>query len=191
MSYQNTLCAAKQIHETLLERQNEGVAAISAKFIRECLLMSNLRHPYITQFLGLFFLPDRHLPLLVMEKLEISLDHLLISRPNISLHFKMSILTDVCRGLVYLHGRQPPVIHRDLTSKNVLLNSAMRAKITDMGNSRIIDLMPNEVSKTLTQVPGTLVYMPPEAFGPRSRYGPSLDIFSLGHLALYTLIQVI
>ena len=39
-------------------------------------------------------------------------------------------------------------------------------------------------------VPGTLAYMPPESFDEHSRYGPQLDIFSFGHLALFTLTQV-
>ena len=152
--------------------------------------MSNLRHPNITQFLGLFFAPDSPLPLLVMEKLEMNLDHLLTTRPDLQLSSKLSILEDICRGLVYLHGRRPPVIHRDLTSRNVLLNSAMKAKLTDMGNSRIVDLLSGEPLKTLTRLPGTLVYMPPEAVGTLSRYGKSLDVFSFGHLALFVLIQV-
>ena len=81
-------------------------------------------------------------------------------------------------------------MHRDLTAKNVLLTSSLVAKITDMGNSRIIDMRPGQMARTLTNLPGTLVYMPPEALDDRSRYGPSLDIFSFGHLALFTIIQV-
>ena len=44
--------------------------------------------------------------------------------------------------------------------------------------------------RTLSALPGTLVYMPPEARDDRHRYGPSLDIFSFGHLALFTITQV-
>ena len=149
--------------------------------------MSSLRHPNITQFLGLCFLPGTQLPLLVMERLEISLDDLLEHMPNIPLSLKCSILEDVARGLLYLHNRQPPVIHRDLTSKNILLTSSLVAKITDMGNSRIVDMRPGQ---TLTIYPGTLVYMPPEAQDDVQKYGSSMDIFSFGHLALYTITQV-
>ena len=46
------------------------------------------------------------------------------------------------------------------------------------------------MAQTLSQIPGTLVYMPPEALDDKHHYGPSLDIFSFGHLALFTLIQV-
>ena len=156
------------------------------KYLQECQLMSSLRHPNITLFLGLCFLPGTQLPLLVMERLETSLDDLLEHIPNLPLSLKRSVLEDVASGLLYLHNRPSPVMHRDLTSKNVLLTSSLVAKITDMGNSRIVDMKGGQLSK----LPGTLVYMPPEALDDAHCYGPSLDIFSFGHLALYTLAQV-
>ena len=152
--------------------------------------MSSLRHPNITQFLGLYLHPGTQLPLLVMERLETNLDNLLEYMPGLPLSLKHSILEDVARGLVYLHKKTPTVIHRDLTANNVLLTSSLLAKITDMGNSRIVDMRPGQMVRTLSKLPGTLVYMPPEALGETHRYGPSLDIFSFGHLALYTITQV-
>ena len=160
------------------------------KYLQECQLMSSLRHPNITQFLGLCFLPGTQLPLLVMEKLETSLDDLLEHIPNLPLSLKRSVLEDVASGLLYLHNRPSQVIHRDLTSKNILLTSSLVAKITDMGNSRIVDMRGGQMARTLSKLPGTLVYMPPEARNDAHRYGSSLDIFSFGHLALYTLTQV-
>ncbi len=106
--------------------------------------------------------------------------------PALPLSLKRSVLEDVASGLLYLHSMHPPVIHRDLTSKNVLLTSSLVAKITDMGNSRIV----SQMVRTFSKYPGTLVYMPPEAQDDRHRYGPSLDIFSFGHLALYIITQV-
>lgn len=152
--------------------------------------MSNLRHPNITLFLGLCFLPSSPLPLLVMERLETSLDAFLSSMPKFSLRLKQSMLKDVASGLLYLHEREPPVIHRDLTAKNVLLTASLVAKITDMGNSRIIDMTSDQMAQTLSKLPGTLVYMPPEALDSTHRYGTPLDIFSYGHLAIYTITQV-
>ena len=152
--------------------------------------MASLRHPNITQFFGICFLPGTELPLLVMERLEMSLDDLLECVPNLPLLLKVSFLEGVCCGLVYLHSMQPPVVHRDLTARNVLLTSSLVAKITDLGNSRIVNMKPGQLARTLTQAPGTLVYMPPEAMSDSHRYGSSLDIFSFGHLALYTITQV-
>lgn len=184
-------CAAKIIHEALLRMSNEeGVRSIKEKFVRECCLMSSLRHPHVVQFLGVCFLPGSRLPALVMEKLTVSLHELLETNPNIPLATKCSVLHDVARGLVYLHSHAPPIIHRDLTAKNVLLNSAMVAKLADLGVPRILDIHPGQLAVSLTQAPGTIVYMPPEALEPDTNYNTKLDMFSFGNLALFTLTQV-
>ena len=110
--------------------------------------------------------------------------------PPIPLPVKISILTDTCSGLVYLHSMESPIVHRDLTARNVLLTESLRAKITDLGNSRMVNFRPGQLAQTLTKTPGTTVYMPPEALSESHRYGLSLDMFSFGHLALFVLIQV-
>ena len=184
------MCAGKKIHEILLNVGNIGMEQIVAKYMQECQLMSELRHPNIILFLGICLIPNCQLPLLVMEKLDGSLDDVPQSVPHIPLSLKQSMLEDVARGLLYLHMHNPPVIHRDLTAKNVLLTSSFMAKITDLGNSRIVDLQPGQLTQTLSQNPGTLVYMPPEALTATARYGPSLDIFSFGHLGIFVGIQV-
>ena len=152
--------------------------------------MSDLRHPNITQFLGVCFLPNSQLPVLVMERLAGCLDDLLETIPNIPMVLKRSILENVARGLLYLHKHNPSIIHRDLTAKNVLLTDSLVAKITDFGNSQIVNLQPGHLARTLSRLPGTLVYMPPEALQASSHYGPSLDIFSFGHLALFVGLQI-
>ena len=184
------ICAGKRIHEALIDADNAGIENVARKYVQECQLMSDLRHPNITLFLGVCFLPNCQLPVILMERLDESLDDLVETVPNIPLALKRSILEEVSRGLLYLHKHTPQIIHRDLTAKNVLLNSYFMAKITDLGNSRIVNLQPGQLARTLSQLPGTLVYMPPEAYSASSRYGPSLDVFSFGHLALFTLLQV-
>ena len=190
MELNGLVCAGKKIHEILLDVGNVGVQEIATRYVQECQLMSDLRHPNITQFLGLCFLPDCQLPVLVMERLDGSLDDLLETVPSISLTLKRSMLEDVARGLLYLHKHDPQIIHRDLTSKNVLLTSSLVAKITDLGNSRIVNVQPGQLAQTLSRNPGTLVYMPPEALANVARYGPSLDIFSFGHLGIFVGLQV-
>ena len=184
-------CAAKRIHESLLRLGNVGdVKNITDAFVRECLLMSTLHHPHIVQFLGVCFLPGSQLPLLVMEQLTMSLDDLLETSSHVSLATKRSILNGIVNGLTYLHSHTPPIIHRDLTAKNVLLNSAMVAKLADLGMARIMNIQPGQLATTMTQAPGTLVYMPPEALEPNAKYNAKLDIFSFGVLGLYTLTQI-
>ena len=110
--------------------------------------------------------------------------------PKIPLVLKRSVLEDVAKGLLFLHSHEPQIIHRDLSAKNVLLTTSFTAKITDLGNSRIVNIQPGELAQTMSRIPGTQVYMSPEATTVLSRYGPSLDVFSFGHLALFTLTQV-
>ena len=184
------VCAGKRIHEVLLDTDNAGMENVVDRYVQECQLMSDLRHPNIAMFLGLCFFTNCQLPVLVMERLDGSLDDLLETVSDIPLVLKRSILEDVSRGLLYLHKHTPQIIHRDLTAKNVLLTSSLVAKVTDFGNSRIVTLQPGQLARTLSRLPGTLVYMPPEALSSSSRYGPSLDVFSFGHLALFTFTQV-
>lgn len=152
--------------------------------------MANLRHPNITQFLGLSYIGSDQPPLLVMEKLEMSVADLVDNVPSLPLSNKMSILYDTCNGLVYLHGMKNPIVHRDLTARNILLTSSLSAKISDLGNSLIIDRSPANLADRASRCPGTLVYMPPEALTGKRGYGPSLDVFSFGHLSLYVILQV-
>ena len=183
------LCAGKKLHDALLDPQNEGLKCMVDKFKRECQLLASLRHPNIVQFLGLAFLPDSSLPCLLMERLHCSLDEYLEKRQNIAFSIKRSILLDVSSGLLYLHHEHdPPVIHRDVTSKNVLLTTSLTAKLADLGNSRFIDT--NPLSSQMTSAPGTSVYMPPEAVQQKAHYSSKLDIFSFGHLSLYVLTEM-
>ena len=206
------ICAAKNIHDFFLNAAQVPRAAIdkaTTQFVRECQLMSTLHHPNIVQFLGVCFLPGSRLPAIVMERLLTSLHDLLdpgtdpplppdAPKPFFPLSLKCSILHDVASGLTYLHERSPPIIHRDLSARNVLLNSGMVAKITDLGVARIVPHM--RAAATMTKAPGAGVYMPPEALGDKSqseeeeeeskaKYSASIDIFSLGVVAIFTLCQ--
>ena len=187
------VCAAKKIHDCLAKQDPKWVAKDVAegylqRFLTECTILSGLRHPHIVQFLGLWFEDNANL-YLVMEKMMTSLHDIL--EPNkpsaaIPLGVKVSILQDIARGLAFLHKQSPPVIHRDLSARNVLLNSAMTAKISDLGMARII----HPIDKAaMTKAPGALVYMPPEALDDSSSYDASIDIFSLGVIVVFVLSE--
>ena len=167
----------------LLETGNEKVPDLVHKYLQKCQLMSSLRHPNITLFLGLCFLPNTQLPRLVMERLETNLNDLLEHMPSLPLSLKCSVLEGVASGLVYLHKRDPSVIHGNLTARNILLTSSLQPKITDIENSHIIDMRPGQLARTM-------VHMPPETLSNTNCYGPSLDVFSFGHLTLYTVTEV-
>ena len=126
------------------------------------------------------------LPVMVMEKMQHSLRGLMENYNNIPLNVKLSILDEVCLGLRYLHSRAPPILHRDLTSNNILLSGRLEAKITDLGVAKTMQL---DSKMTMTKIPGTPDFMPPEALTKKPVYGPSLDVFSYGGVALNVITQ--
>ena len=190
------LCAGKRVHSFLTTEDPKWLTKETAygnvqKFICECKMLSRLRHPHIVQFIGIWL--DQSNPYLVMEKMMTNLHDMLeskyksTSQTSIPLAIKCSILQDIARGLAYLHKQKPPVIHRDLSAKNVLLNSAMVAKIADLGMARIL---PAKDSATMTKAPGANVYMPPEALEFKCTYNTSIDMFSLGVITIFVLSQM-
>ena len=153
--------------------------------------MSRLRHPNIVQFLGVCYFPGSQLPALLMEKLQTSLDNLLETNPDIPIDIKLHFLTGTSQGVVYLHSHSPPIVHRDLSARNVLIDSGGNAKIADMGVARMVNIQPGQLAATMTRAPGANLYMPPEAVHDEggTRYNTSIDIFSFGVISLFTLTQ--
>ena len=205
-------CAAKLLHETLFQADDDpsGSLSLSGRFEAECQFLSTLQHPNIVQYLG----TARHRAesdgrrrlVLVMELMEESLTRFLerkwssaastddatataITGPNpVPYHTQLSICHDVALALAYLHSNG--IIHRDLSSNNVLLIcDGGRAKVTDFGMSKLVMVSANPAvtPAALTQVPGTPVYMSPEALTTPPRYSSKLDCFSHGVLTLQIL----
>ena len=147
---------------------------------------SRLRHPKIVRFLGIYWPPTARAPSLVMERLQCSLTGLLEQHPVLPIETKVSIIYDVALGLRYLHTRTPIIIHRDLSSNNVLVSKGMEGKIGDLGTVRLV--YPTRQSR-MTKAPGTVDFMPPEALAAidNIRYERELDMFSFGCVMLHTL----
>ncbi len=171
---------------TIVNRPPES--RVLAKFEKECHLLSNLRHPYIVQFLGVYIDKGTNSPVIIMEYLPMSLASCVEKKPTIPRYLQISMLSNIALGLAYLHGHSPPIIHRDLTANNILLTSNMVAKVADLGVARILDLTPRRAIQ-LTQAPGTGAYMPPEAFALSPTYNQAIDIFSFGTLILHLVSQ--
>ena len=127
VNYQGSLYAAKEIHSLLLDGVSlEEKKAIKDGFIRECRHCSSINHPNIVTFIGVYYTQGRSdLPIMVMELMDINVTSFVVNnKSTITIETKLSILHDVSFGLSYLHNRSPPhVIHRDLSSNNVLLNN--------------------------------------------------------------------
>mmetsp|Transcript_94162 Transcript_94162/g.245649 ORF Transcript_94162/g.245649 Transcript_94162/m.245649 type:complete len:221 (+) Transcript_94162:350-1012(+) len=95
--------------------------------------------------------------------------------------YELKILQDVARGMQYLHGQAPPIMHRDLKPGNVLIElpNPPKAKLADFGLSTL--LQEDQSGKA-----GTLSYMAPEV-SDNKMYGLLADAFSFGCLCLFTL----
>ena len=173
-----TLCAAKEMHPVLVNETNKRA------FLSECVQSSRILHPNVVQFLGIYYPnPRARLPWLVMELMHISLRGLIekYEKDDFPFHFKLSILMDTCHGLQFLHSQN--IIHRDLSSNNILLTKHLVAKISDLGMAKVI---PPGLQKH-TQAPGTVVFMPPEALSVNPQYGKPIDIFSVGCVCVHVI----
>ena len=179
----NLPCAAKILHPTLFQSNDPGTMTIMKQFQQECSVLSAIRHPNVVQYLGLYQDPETRLPVLLMELMDDNLTRFLerFEEP-LPYHIQVNICHDIALALAYLHSND--IIHRDLSSNNVLLTGAgNRAKVTDFGMAKIFKI--NRASMTpQTMCPGTLPYMSPEALDDPPVYTKKLDSFSFGVLSI-------
>ena len=190
VNWVGTSCAAKQLHEILLEDDSPGGAKrFVDNFEKECMTWSKLIHPHIVQFLGVYFLSGSRIPMLILEKMNTSLQHYLENhtKENFVLPDKIYVLRQVAQALSYLHSRSPPLVHHDLSPNNVLLNEvSLQAKVTDFGMTRAMD--PSKMTRK-SSAKGTQAFMPPEALHSPPRYDEKLDVFSYGNVIVTTVIH--
>ena len=177
-------CAAKILHPALFQFTAPGATSVMRKFEQECRLLSAIKHPHIVQYLGTYHDPESRLPVLLMELMDESLTRFLEgSNEPLSYHTEVNFCHDIALALSYLHSNG--IVHRDLSSNNVLLIAGSRAKVTDFGMVKLYDVNRSTAHLTpLTLCPGTTVYMSPEALKDRPVYTDKLDSFSLGVLCV-------
>ena len=157
---------------------------------REINTMSQLRHPNLLQFIGAVLDHPSGNPMIITEVMDTSLRSAYERkeltpdpgcRPVI-----LSIMRDVAVGLNYLHCLPDPIIHRDVSSANVLLESKgdkkWKTKISDFGSAKA-------VNKAVTRLPGAEPYTAPEALAQhimsknsKKEQTTKMDVFSYGVL---------
>ena len=187
----NLICAAKCIHRIFFDiRQNDPNVRNDPieSFIQECEWLSSMKHPNIVQYLGYHIDRATNIPCLLMELMDESLTkHLIkLTRP-VKLHSSIDFAHDIAKGLDYLHYNG--IMHRDLSSNNILLIADYRAKITDFGQSALATAESGYHIRGQI-CPGTMVYMPPEALREPPFYSSKLDNFSYGVLLIQILTRL-
>lgn len=100
-------------------------------------------------------------------------------RSSFDFAVRLRIARGIAHGMRYLHELPRPIIHRDLNSHNVLLDSSQRPVVADFGESRFFDgAFSSPDVKDLTLQPGNLRWMAPEIFAQNSVYTLRSDVFS-------------
>ena len=172
--------AVKCVHELILSKQT------MQRVYREICTMSQVHHPNLVLFIAAV-LDDQGGPMIITELLDTTLrkayeDNLL--KPG--LDQCMGIFREVASALCYLHGLEEPIIHRDVSSANVLLKAMARgewkAKLSDFGSA-------NWAKEACTMGDGAIVYTAPEAFPVHPSLGvkpppqtTKIDVYSYGIL---------
>ena len=176
-------CAAKILHTIFFQTDDPGAVDFSTRFEQECNILREFKHPCIVQFLGVVQDPNNLRPILLMELMEESLTGFLEHSPvSLPFHIQVNITHDIALALAYLHSNN--ILHRDLSSNNILINAGSKAKVTDFGMSKMLEANPRMTRSKITLCPGTPVFMPPEALRAKPRYSDKLDTFSLGVLVI-------
>ena len=174
-TFQGQTVAVKCLHRGILSPQNEG------RVRREISIMSQVRHPNLLLLIGAVLTVEGAGPLIVTELLDRSLRSA-YEGGMLEERSKVPVLRDVASALAYLHSHHhTPIIHRDVSSANVLLEAIRhdrqwKAKLSDFGSANLSHL-------ATTPAEGAAVYSAPEvSTDNRSRQTVKIDVYSFGVL---------
>lgn len=170
--------AVKKVRYEKLLEAGKSPEWVMEKFILEVALMSklNTNSNFVPLYGAVVQPPFLYLVLEYMSSgslysvLNADTDNYLSILPPINV-----LATNIASGMAYLHGLKPQIIHRDLTSQNILIANDGTAKIADFGISRFKDEVGD---KTMTAI-GNPRWRAPEVTKAQ-RYSEKVDVFGFG-----------
>nr|BAJ93137.1 predicted protein [Hordeum vulgare subsp. vulgare]BAJ94271.1 predicted protein [Hordeum vulgare subsp. vulgare] len=133
------------------------------QFVNEAAILARLRHPNLVMFYGCTSKESREL-LLVYEFVQNGTvaDHLHGPRAAeraLPWPLRLNVAVESAAALTYLHAIEPPIVHRDVKTNNILLDTDFHVKVADFGLSRLFPLDATHVSTAPQGTPG---YVDPE-----------------------------
>jgi serine/threonine protein kinase/GTPase SAR1 family protein len=164
---------------------------VFTEFRREVWLMAGLQHPHLVRLLGVCTQPSL---MMVLEFMEGGTLHDFVHgdattpKPNLTLEDKFSLALQVAKGMQFMHSMNPPIIHRDLKSPNILMTfkgGAPIAKIADFGLSRGLQWTSSMSDKAVDNP----VWLAPEVMR-RQPYNEKADVYSYGVILFEIALQM-
>ncbi len=154
----------------------------STQFIREARLLANLHHPNLPRVTDYFVIGDSQF--LVMDFIPgDDLGGLIEKQGAFTLEQVLHWADQLGSALTYMHGQNPPVIHRDIKPQNIKLTSEGDAVLVDFGIAKATDASQMTATGALGYTPG---YAPPEQYG-SGRTGPYSDQYAFA-ATLFTML---
>ena len=147
--------------------------------------LCSLHHPHIVDFYGAAVVPNYDVPVLVYEQLHRSLASQRYdpATPELGTRDCVDIAIQISNALIYLHEREEPIVHGNLTPTNVFLTASGGCKISDIGLAKMFNAGKPEMAGCES------LYIPPN-LSAREQFTCSVDIYSLGVILLEILVPV-
>ncbi|KAK3432938.1 hypothetical protein EUGRSUZ_D00454 [Eucalyptus grandis] len=164
-----------------IKKINQGSRQGIKEFATEVMTISRLRHRNLVQLIG--WCHEKKELLLIYEFMSNgSLDsHLFKERSFLPWEKRYKIVQGIASALLYLHEEwEQCVIHRDIKSSNIMLDSDFNAKIGDFGLARLVD---HTKGLQTTVLAGTMGYMAPECVY-TGKASKESDVYSFGVVLL-------
>ncbi|TMW84897.1 hypothetical protein EJD97_024167, partial [Solanum chilense] len=176
--YEGTLSNGTKIAVKRLD----GLGHVMDSFLTEVNIVGGIHHVNLVKLIG--FCAEKTQRLLIYEHMvNGSLDRWIYHKDEengLRWHTRQRIITDIAKGLAYLHDEcSQKIIHLDIKPQNILLDKNFNAKISDFGLSKLID---KDESKVVTRMRGTPGYLAPEWL--RSVITEKVDVYAFGIVLL-------